>query len=406
MGYTIKLEPEVFAPSTQGGTILLVEDNQTGVIEKVALFNGRASGRTAIDRRGYVYEVLPYEPAFSLNDNGEMVLSEEPLGENLIPWSEDMNMWTLNAAPLSVVSEDIDSPIFGVKADTLETDGASAGKSYLVQNVSPTHVSVSGYLKHVSGYNTLRISVNNMVGGPFVDINIESGIVVAGAFSSQTTIEDVGNGWFRIKIENLERESIGNSRVIIYNISNSTGVIKWGQFGFQMEEGSRATSYIRTLNGSTGVRLGATGVKTPDISKYINSNKGEFEITTAFLEELGTGLTETFSLSDDTESNKLEFYKSYVINNHITFRIFKDGSSLVAWGSSSAVDSIKNKHTYKIIYGNKVPDGGAYVDGVRVADWSGVDTSFIVNTLKILKTTTPSDSSQVFANTNLIKINS
>ena len=68
MGYKLELNPEAFARTQQGGCVMTATDTDTGIIEPLILKEGRASARTAINRDGLLYDVLPYEPAMSLKD--------------------------------------------------------------------------------------------------------------------------------------------------------------------------------------------------------------------------------------------------------------------------------------------------------------------------------------------------
>jgi len=109
-----------------------------------------------------------------------------------------------------------------------------------------------------------------------------------------------------------------------YQGNGVSGVFLWG---LQSEINQIPTSYIPT-DGFTATRLADTGFKTPDISKWINSESFSFEFSLQLVKEQ---VTQVISLanSGDGYNNRIE----------LVFSVGEDIVAITAIGSGSFIEN-------------------------------------------------------------------
>ena len=302
MGYKLELNPEAFARTQQGGCVMTAKDTDTNIIEPLILKEGRAGVRTAINRDGLLYDVLPYEPAMSLK-NGVMGLSEEPLGENYVKWSNDLDSWTKGSTGTgsnpAITQGYSDSIRLGYTADRVQMS-LNGG----------TTMSDSSKITADSG-GTFLTSCSNSMYVKSTDGSEQTFFVRSGSDIGTRTVS--GSDWIFIDFK-----STSSSNYFEFGIRGSSfgGSLNSDSIDLivceaQREEGVVATSRILT-NGATGVRLGATGVNTPDISKWVDSKAFSFEVVISALANDGTN--REISLSDGTNNNTIAIRYTSVSN--------------------------------------------------------------------------------------------
>ena len=268
MSNIIELNPQDFARTQQGSCLMTNTNTDTGIKEPIALFEGRASGRTAVNRDGLIYDVLPYEPAFTLVDS-QMVLSEEPFGETLVPnsgWlgSEKPTDWNtgFNGGTISIKSSTNGNLISARRFQ------ASANRQNLyvdIDFISGTTYFLSVLLENAN--TPIQIQEMVYINSTGIRTYFEDGTEVDG-----TTLVSEGKS-YGTKFE-ATATATNQVRIGCGTIGNVTGDITVS--APQLEIESKRTSFILSPVGATATRLGATGVETPDISKYLNSAEGVF----------------------------------------------------------------------------------------------------------------------------------
>lgn len=333
MGYKLELNPEAFARTQQGGCVMTATDTDTNIIEPLILKEGRASGRTAINRDGLLYDVLPYEPAMSLKD-GVMVLSNEPLGETLIfnsGWKggDTPTNWSVGFAGGSRVSSLINESL-DAYALTFSVSNDRNTIYRLINYVSGTTYNASVEVGSVTGGLTIRDCIYHNATG--TRTYYKNGIL-----ANDTDIVESGNIYSAV----LEATATASQQIRLGAgaVGNATGTIV--MYYPQLEEGTVRTSFIISPIGATAVRLGATGVVTPNISKYINGSDFTFEIS--FYYESQSSLIRRFTLSDGTSSNRVRITSNSNAGSlSVNFDI-NGTSSLVVFGStlSAGLNTVK-----------------------------------------------------------------
>tara|TARA_Y100001937_G_C7135770_1_gene339928 strand:- start:4392 stop:6245 length:1854 start_codon:yes stop_codon:yes gene_type:complete len=189
------------------------------------------------------------------NSNGYILL--EPTRQNLILNSEHIggSTWTDLSSGVTAVTNDAVSPE-GVKNATklVIADGDSAGAEWrLASNLPVTNTTKYAFsvFAKAAEFDGIQLDVSDSrFGNANVTADLTNGTITAGGGTTSSSIEDHGDGWYRI-IMVATCISTGDSAVIFRLHAsgiNGTGDGSKGihVYGAQFEEGAFATSYIPT----------------------------------------------------------------------------------------------------------------------------------------------------------------
>ena len=301
----------------------------------------RASSATRINEDGLIEVMGDNVPRLDYTDGGCPVLLTEPQAENLIEDSNDFTQWGDSSSGLgsSVVinSNYAISPDGTSNATNLQFDLNGGNTSSDNSLLAVVYTATSG--QELTSSIWIKSADSNDY-----DVALDSD-------SQQSEIITANNQWQR-----LETSRVGSNtgaRTIKLGLRGSFGTSDNANilvYGAQVEVGDKATSYIPT-DGATAVRLADTGIETGDISQYIDSTQGSFEVECA---DLFGG---TFSLlkSSNTSNRILIGFTS----GGVFFNSFANGVKDIDYFNSTATDtSTMNK--YRI-------------------DWSGQNFDFFIN---------------------------
>jgi len=308
----------------------------------------------------------------------------EPTRSNLITKSEDIEGFS-QKTNVTITNNQTTSPDGNINASNVIP--INVNNIHQIQNtpisfISGADYTVSAFVK-ANGYNYFSIKFASTLGVFSDDLawfNVSNG--TTGTISpniDDTSIEDYGNGWYKITATQ-QANATGNGKIFL-GISNadntpiflgngSSGIYIWG---YQVEQGSYATSYIPT-SGSAVTRVADTANGAGDASTF-NDSEGVLYVETS---ALSNDLSERrFGLSDGTSSNVVRVgYTS--ISNRIIAVIYNGSNQAVMTYTSP--DITQNS---KIAVKYKANDFALWVDGVkRSTDISG--SVFSANTLNSL----------------------
>ena len=390
---------------TQQGSSVVVCTDDNGIKTAVNMGCDRNSNKTAVNKDGLLYDVLPYEPSVTYI-NGVGVLSLEPQSTNLISYSEDLSnaSWVKSGVDVSLssqVSPSGSTNVYLVKESLL--DEFHKVNSSLFSTVQGNYYSYSFFVKN-NGVNQVSVTSSN-----FTDLEINSTFDLVNETSTSekgySSIERIGD-YYRCTASGLcnltrtqsllfytNREDIAFP--FSYQGNGVSGVFLWG---LQSEINQIPTSYIPT-DGFTATRLADTGFKTPDISKWINSESFSFEFSLQLVKEQ---VTQVISLanSGDGYNNRIE----------LVFSVGEDIVAITAIGSGSFIENNATVTStldrsvmsdYKINFNNGIIT--VYIDNSLMFTSSnsgvlqGLDKLFLSSFL---------NTSPLFANVKNIKITS
>lgn len=370
MAYEINIGNDEWATS-KGGQIGTITDTDTGVKEPFSLNNGRLSGRTSINRDGLLYNVDSFEPAITKVGN-DMVFSLEPQGENLFKNSGFAGELTPPQDWAgSLVGKTVVDSIYGSLVKAIEFD-SSAGQNYIQQEVSLLSGSkycLSVKIERFEGVTNIQ-NIMNIYGLTGTETYFEDNIEIP--FS-----KEIENGKVYKLIADVTSDSL-SAMVRIGSGTTSSAPAKVVFSSPQIELGENITSFILSPIGATATRSEDTGNISTDLSKWIDSSGFSAEIDLRYLNNT-TINSGDLNITDGTNTNRVTILRTSTAGV-LGFRVTKAGTN-IAYYEYTYTD-LTSLTKLRITTGDNVSDGGAYVDDVRVADWSSIDTSFASGTIK------------------------
>ncbi len=234
----------------------------------------RASEATRVNEDGLIETMGNNIPRLDYTDGGCPNFLLEPQRTNVIPYSEDFSNsgWTKNN---TTVTSGFTSPDGTNNAYKLVEDTSnSIHRMYQTATVSASpNATISIYVKYYGRKFVLMRIADSTVGRWY---DIENG-VLGGIYQgtpNDSSIESVGNGWYRITISHtvsnqarLELWVSDTESTSAYQGNGTSGVYIYGA---QLEAGSYSTSLIKT-NGSTVTRVAETCNGSGDASTFNDS---------------------------------------------------------------------------------------------------------------------------------------
>ena len=176
---------------------------------------------------------------------------------NLANWSEQANQYTKVGATIG--SNVVTSPDGYTNADSIIEDGSTGGHAFY--NFGITTFSAVPYTASIfakkGGRNWFSLSLYDGTQGFNAFFNLNTGVVGTVTAGATTTITNYGNGWYRCTITATTLAgSTGGIAIYSANADSTnsyagTNGLTAGYFyGWQLEVGAYATSYIPTLGAA------------------------------------------------------------------------------------------------------------------------------------------------------------
>jgi len=248
----------------------------------------------------------------------------------------------------------------------VEDTNNSIHRMYQAATVSASpNASISIYVKH-NGRKFVLMRIADSTVGRWYDI--ENGVLgeIFQGTPNDSSIESVGNGWYRISISHtvsnqarLELWISDTESISAYQGDVTKGVYLYGA---QLEVGSYPTSYIPT-SGSAVTRTAETANGSGNADTF-NDSEG---VLMAEISALADDLTyKQISLSDGTATNRISlFYQN--TSNQIAVESAGSGTNLGIYNQNLTITN-----SNKIALKYKENDCALWINGIKVAN----DTSF------------------------------
>lgn len=253
--------------------------------------------------------------AWAMFDN---TVSTQSVGEldNLVTDPEDFTNASWAKVRASISADATTAPDGTTTADKLIEDSSSSTTHYAVATIaiSDPVVSCSCYFKAAGRtFAQIRMEKNSApVETAYVNVNLSTGElgtpgVANGASGESATVEDVGDGWYRLTLS----ADMGTATTISFFVSAATGLL--------------VNDHIYTGDGTSGVYVwGAQLEINPTATGYYNGYKVEATITPGLLINsvalinITGGNIATVKVTDPTEGNVYEKEASLVSDSGIT----------------------------------------------------------------------------------------
>ena len=316
--------------ATKKGSTLAYNDENNNY-KPLPFTTTRNSIATRVNKEGLIEVVGNDVPRIDYTDSTDGVLLLEPSRTNLIPQSETFLAGWSKINGVVVSDEKEISPDGTLNASKLVFDGTNNGRieraiSGLTQGADYT---VSVYARVASG--TQEVIFGSFEEAPFT-----------------LTTE-----WQRLTRTQAENDTVAYPRLRC----NDAATIEI--YGFQLEQGSYATSYIPT-SGSSVTRLADTASGSGN-SEVFNDSEGVIFVDTAALVDDNT--SKRISISDGSSNpNNLVCIDMSEYTNTIVGRIRTSNSEVAFLQSASQNQTQKNKIAVKY----KVNDFALWINGFEV----------------------------------------
>ena len=272
---------------------------------------------TRVNKQGLIETVGSGEPRIDYKDDSKGALKLEPTRTNSITYSNDFSKSIYGKINLTITANQGISPD-GTQNANLLVPNAAVGNRYLTNSTGSNLKINTVFLKK----KELRyVKVGNAQSNVLVDL--ENGTISADSVSTNNfTIENYGNGWYRVSC--YSTLDVNLQIQIFFGIDGSGSNIATNGtdgvyiYGFEIQNGSYATSYIPT-QGGIGTRV-AESCSGAGNDQVINSTEG-------VLFWKGTPKqTSTYrylSLSDGISNNFIQI--RFNSDNSISNRMMSDG---------------------------------------------------------------------------------
>ena len=301
----------------------------------------------------------------------------EPQRTNTITFSENVTSCLTSQVGTTVTENATASPDGYQSADLV----AFTPSSYRLRNqtvAAATTYTMSVFFKNNTFSGTEFIAFNmsdGVIGGMQAQIQPANGTATfsgsAGAWTGVSgKVENYGNGWYRVSVTGTS-VSGGSGWYEVASILPTKSAYFWG---FSLELGAYATSYIPTLGAA--VTRGADAASKTGISSLIGQTEGTLfvDFTLNGLADYGTPI----SVNDGATTNYiwLTIFASGILRAELY-----NGTAQASISYSGAVAGGR----YKMAFGYKANDFALYVNGALVGT-DLVGTTFSGTTLSRVDT--------------------
>ena len=302
----------------------------------------RASSATRVNKDGLIETVGADQPRVDYLNDSKGALLLEPSRTNSITYSNDFSQSIYGKINLTITANQGISPD-GTQNANLLVPNAAVGTRYLTNSTGSNLKINTVFLKK----KELRyVKVGNSQSNVLVDL--ENGTISAGSVSTNNfTIENYGNGWYRVSCYNTLDVNL-QIQIFIGIDGSGSNIATNGTdgvyiYGFEIQNGSYPTSYIKT-NGSAVTRAAETCNGSGDAATF-NDSEGVLFANIAALADDGT--YRIISLSNGNVDNSTNIQYSGV-SNQIRARIENGG--LPQADITSTVTSQTLFHKIAVLY--------------------------------------------------------
>jgi len=371
------------------GNILAYND-ENGNFKPLPFNFSRGSSATVVNKLGLIETVQANDARVDYLNNAKGALLIEPQRSNYLPNSDNGSNYTVFSATKTL--NEVISLDGTLNSFTLEGNGEY--NQVLGESVSITLPSAGDYTFSVFAKkgtnNFIQLFFNQFTGSSNGEayFDLENGTTS----SSFGKIEKYGNDWYKCSVVGTVVGSDLSGKFgfrISYTSSNfffptaNDAIGKNAYFyGFQVEKGSYATSYIPT-QGTAQTRLADSCNKGAN-DQVINSTEGVLYAEISFLES-SSSANNQISLSDGSGNNRIMIYP--LSNTQLGLRFNANGSQLVA--QTVTVSSLIIYSKIAIKWGNG--NYSLYQNGLKVYTQTIASTPTGLNKLNFSSVTETSN---------------
>ena len=243
----------------------------------------RASSATRVNKEGLIETVVSNIPRLDYSDGGCPSLLLEPQRTNIVTHSEDFSNASWTKGNVDITTADIVSPSGELNATKMTINSASPTRR--IFDVLSTTIGLDyTFSLYVKKGNTDLIFALTSSGSINATFNLTT------LSATNGSIEDAGNGWYRI-IATFNALTVIEVVQIVLSNAASVGDFQY-IYAAQVEQGSNVTSHIPTNGGIV--------TRDADVCTLDTTNLGLSSITETFTDNstnVITSIPSTYSVS-------------------------------------------------------------------------------------------------------------
>lgn len=278
----------------------------------------RAGSGTYFDASGVLQTATTDEPRFDHNPvTGESLgLLVEGAATNLLTYSEEFDNANWTKTDVTVTADVFVAPDGTATADKIIPDATTTFHRSL-QNPDLLSGSVYTYscYFHAAEFNYGYLYVDSAAEGRIFNLADGTlGSVIIGA-PDESTISDAGNGWYKCSITVTVGVGASGTWAGATNSASSANILGDGVsgiyiWGAQLETGSRASSYIKTVASTVTRAADSASMTGTNFSSWYNAAEGTFVVEVA--EDYSTTAASRgwMTAHDGTLANSINMYHS------------------------------------------------------------------------------------------------
>jgi len=338
----------------------------------------RASSATRVNKQGIIETVGSGKPRIDFTDNTSGHLLLEPSRSNYLTYSNDISGYS-NFGSTDSANSAI-SPDGSQNASLVQGDGSQIQvflASQFITLPSAGFYTISMFAKKGNN-NFAQLSVDAFTGATNTTayFDLENGTTP----TSGASIENYGNGWYKCSTVVTIDSGDLNGRIAFRVVPSSSSFLFSSTsaasgknvyvYGFQMEAGSYATSYIPT-EGSSVMRV-AEAANGAGNSTVFNDSEG---VLFAEVAALANDSTTRVITINDTSNQLTERVQLFILGTSMYGRVTDGG---VTQGQVIGTPTLTDNN--KIAFKYKANDFALWINGVEVdtsnsgSTPSGLDT--------------------------------
>ena len=274
----------------------------------------RSGNASRVNPGGLIETVGTNIPRIDHFGGGCPTLNLEPQRTNTFTYSEEFNQSVWFKSSCTITTNQIIAPDGTLTAD-LATSTANGGGVYRFSSWSTTQKTASIFVKK-NNSSTAEI-FNASSASNRVVFNLDSGTITTEGGTMTGTIDNFGNGWYRLTATHT---AIANQTFGLKPATNQSFYI-WGG---QLEIGSYPTSYIKTTTGQV-TRQKDQCINAGDANLFYITEGTFFVDTTPFTREA----TDRITLSNNNYNNRILISKAN--STQLQFIIVSNNSTVATY---------------------------------------------------------------------------
>lgn len=397
------------------GAALALDFDETTTLDSRITFT-RATSGTYFDSSGVLQTASSGAARFDHRlESGSWVnkgLLIEEQRTNLALRSEEFEvsgsgLW--NPARVTITANDETAPDGNTTADAMfETTDNNSHVLFQTRTVGATTTYAFSVYVKANGRNVVRLQMQATTNWAeayyyLTDQTITSSTSGTGVLSG-TSIEDVGNGWYRLILIGYSGQTNTNITIgaalddgtLVYTGDVTKGLYLWGA---QLEAGAFPTSYIKTTTASVTRNADQASMTSTNFSDWYNATEGTaFWQGDTVVDPVVTGGSSAFwSISDNGGTERIQLTGGSSGSDNVTNSFLVDGNVLQA-NMQQIITPFANV-TIKNAFALKQDDFATSTDGNTVV----TDTSGTMPTVNRLYFGARYDGTTLFANGHIGK---